>query len=129
MPYVIPTPAEVRAAYPQFGGVADAVIQNALDLGALAIDTTWPESAYSLAFKLYAAHVLTLDGQGSDTSGQAEEGLAANVKRRKAGDHEIEFFGASDGGAANSAAWYALTPFGTQFATLQRRYFAGPRVY
>ena len=129
MAYVIPTPADVREAYVEFGAVGDPPIQNALDLGGLVIDTSWPEPAYPLAFKLYAAHVLRLGGYGTVAGSTSEDQGGSNVKRRKAGDHEIEFFGAGSEGSAGSAAWYALTPYGNEFRLMQRRYFGGPRVY
>lgn len=129
MAYIIPTPADVRAAYPAFGAVGDGPIQNALDLGGLVIDETWPEPAYALAFKLYAAHALRLDGLGTFTEGASAEQGGSNVKRRKAGDHEIEFFGPDAGASSGSAAWYEQTGYGRHFRILQRRYFGGPRVY
>lgn len=127
MAYTIPTAAEVRAAYPEFGAVADAPIDEGLALGALVIDTTWPEAAYPLAFKLYAAHHLRLAGLGTVAGSVSEDQGGANVKRRKAGDHELEFFDTGGGTATGSAEWYALTPYGSDFLRLQRRYFGGPR--
>lgn len=128
MAYVIPTPADVRAAYTEFGAVGDPPIQEALDKGGLVIDQTWPEPAFPLAYKLYAAHVLRLGGYGAVAgSGSSEQG-GSNVKRKKAGDHEIEFFDASGGTVTGSAAWYALTGYGQEFRMMQRRYFGGPRV-
>lgn len=129
MAYDIPTPADVKSAYPQFSGVADATIQEGLDHASLVIDTSWPEPAFPLAYKSYAAHWLTVGGYGTENSGQAQEGLASNVKSRKAGDHAIEFFGSDTSTDTGTAAWYALTPFGKDFKAMQRRYFGGPRVY
>lgn len=129
MAYIIPTPADVKTTYPEFAGVADATVQKAIDKGGLVIDETWPENAFTPAYEAYAAHVLRLGGQGSVAGATSADQGGSNVKRRKAGDHEIEFFDASGAGAAGTAAWYQQTPYGVEFYTMQRRYFSGPRVY
>lgn len=130
MAYTIPTPADVKAAFaPEFDGVGDVPIQTAIDMGGLVIDETWPENAFTLAYLNYAAHVLRVNGYGTVAgAGSAEQG-GSNVKRKKAGDHEIEFFGGGENVSQGSAAWYALTPYGSQFYIMQRRYFGGPRVF
>lgn len=71
MAYVVPTIADFKARFPRFAAVSDAVVQSALDEAALAVDDTWASQAdFTLGRLLYAAHVLTLDGQGTSTEAQ-----------------------------------------------------------
>lgn len=131
MPYVIPTPADIKIAYEEFAGVADARIQTEIGLAGLAVDQSWPEAAFTPAYMLYVANALRAAGLGSvvGASGSADQG-GSNVKRRRAGDHEIEFFDASSSeGGGGAAAFYAASFYGDQFRMLQRRYFGGPRVF
>lgn len=129
MPYTIPTATEFKAIYTEFAAVGDASINNALAKAALVIDTTWPEAAYPLAFGVYAAHVLRLGGFGSVAGGVAADSAGGAIKRRKAGDHEIEFATTIGGAAVGTSAWYALSAYGREFLMMQRRYFSGPRVF
>ena len=70
MAYVIHTPTEFKASFPDFATVADAVVQEALDEGADHVDQSWDEKDYKLAASLYAAHVLLLNGQGDSNEAQ-----------------------------------------------------------
>lgn len=131
MAYVIPTPPDIRAAYPEFTAVSDGVIQGALDETALAVDQSWPVSAYNLAYKLHTAHLLVSGGQGSSAQAIAVSGSPAGLKMRKSGDTVEEFFqsqGQGSGAGINVDAWFMSTGYGQRFMILRRRFFGGPRV-
>lgn len=129
MAFVEPTPPSLRARFPIFTGVADEVIQEAIDEAGRRVDQTWPEGDYTLAKMLYAAHVMTMDGLGS---GQEAQGILSdgfNVKRKKANLSEIEYAGSvSTGAAVTSGSTLGLTTFGIRFMEMQRRNFGGPVV-
>lgn len=130
MAYVVPTAASIKAAFPEFAAVADPVVNMAISEAGLAVDQTWPESAFNLAYSLYAAHLLRSQGQGTSAQAQAISGAPAGLKMRKSGDTVEEFFGSatSGSGAVSGDAWLSTTDFGQRFLGLRKRYFGGPRV-
>lgn len=66
MAWTAPTVAELKVRFPAFSAVADATVQAALDEAALRVDESWiDEASFRLGRMLYAAHVLTLDQNGS----------------------------------------------------------------
>ncbi len=73
MAYVQPGVADLRARFPTFAIVPDIPVAAALAEAAIRVDTSWTEGDYAPAILLYAAHLLTLDGQGTS----AEAALAA----------------------------------------------------
>ena len=76
MAYDPPTVEQFRTRYPVFANVPDATIQAALDEAAGWVDQTWTEADFPVARMLYAAHVLTLEGQGNNSESKFA-GLAA----------------------------------------------------
>lgn len=131
MAYVVPTPPDIRAAFPEFTAVGDGVIQMALDEAGLAVDQSWPMSAYNLAYKLYTAHLLVTQGQGSSVQAVTLSRSPGALKMQKAGDTVQEFFqtqGQGGGSGINIDAWFMLTGYGQRFVLMRRRFFGGPRV-
>lgn len=127
MAYTVPTPADLKTAYPAFAGVADGAVQAALDRHGEMIDDGWPTQAqFTTGVMLYACHVLYLSGLGR--SGASAERGGDDVKRMKAGDREAEFFSLKDMGATG-ASTLPGSPYGREFKALLRRLFGGPRVY
>lgn len=131
MTVATPTIADLKAAYPEFTAVADGVLQNALNEAATVVDSSWDDAVFPLAYMLYAAHVLVLGGNGTGSQAKLQAEMPFGVKRRRAGDTEIEVFQTAPGGGVTfgSSAWYQQTPYGARFFLMQRRQFAGPRVY
>lgn len=129
MAYIIPTAADLKARYPEFEQVAEPVLVGALGDAAMAVDTSWPEVAFRPAWMLYTAHVLSLAGHNPNL--QAASSATPGLKSEQAGGTKYEYFSPAEmsGIEAGSASWFGMTPFGQEFARLQRRYFAGPRVY
>lgn len=127
MAYTAPTAADLKARFPAFAAVDDAVIDGALTEAVRRVDETWPEEDFATGRLLYAAHVLAMDGHGAGVEAEAMAEGAGLYKRRKAGGSEIEF---ADGVAGSGAVSGELgsTSYGRRFKALARALFAGPRV-
>jgi hypothetical protein len=109
-----PTPAELKARFPDFSAVADAVVQTALDEAALQVGSDWASEAdVRLGRQLLAVHVLTLDGQGSGA--EAAAAAAGGFRRMRSGALELERAAESGPGALDS------TGYGRRFLELMRR--------
>lgn len=119
MPYVLPTPADLKTYLPAFADVPDATIQMYLD-GAQ-VDTSWIEADYRPAIMLWAAWAMTDGGIG--TGGELSGALASGVSRLKSGSLDVSF---SDGAA--SASGYETNIYGRRWLSLYRKNKAGPRV-
>lgn len=110
----VPTPADLKARFPGFAAIADAVVQAALDEAALQVGTDWTSEAdIRLGRLLLAAHVLTLDGQGSGA--EAAAAAAGGFRRMRSGALELERTDAAGPGALDS------TGYGRRFLELVRR--------
>jgi hypothetical protein len=84
-----PTPADLKARFPGFAAVADAVVQTALDEAALQVGADWTSAPDArLGRLLLAAHILTLDGQGSGA--EAAAAAAGGYRRMRSGALELE---------------------------------------
>lgn len=109
-----PTPAELKARFPGFAAVADAVVQTALDEAALQVGADWASAAdVRLGRLLLAAHVLTLDGQGSGA--EAAAAAAGGFRRMRSGALELERTAEAGPGVLDS------TGYGRRFLELMRR--------
>jgi hypothetical protein len=123
--YTVPSVAAFVTRYPRFANVPIEVIQDALAEASDRVDTTWREADYGRAIMFYAAHVLTLDGQGTGTEAQlAGEGLG-DFQRIKSGSLDVSRFDRAKGEASSTLS---ATSFGKRFAELQRLNFAGARI-
>jgi len=125
MPYLAPTPADVRADFPAFAAVDDAVIQRRIDRTAATVDQSWLEADYTFARSLLAAHFLTEDGIGGGTDAEIAALGLSGVSRLKSGSLDVSF--ASDSGAAGGGAWDS-TSYGRRFAAILRRNKGGPLI-
>ena len=109
-----PTPADLKARFPGFAAVADAVVQSALDEAALQAGADWAgEADIRLGRLLLAAHILTLDGQGSGA--EAAAAAAGGFRRMRSGALELERAADAGPGALDS------TGYGRRFLELMRR--------
>jgi len=120
MPLAEPTPADVKADFPEFANVDDAVIQRRIDRTASRVDDGWGAD-YTYAKSLLTAHYLVEDGLGG---GDAEIASyrAAGVTRLKSGTLDVTF--ASEAGAGGSE--FDTTAYGRRFYALMARLFGGP---
>lgn len=125
MAWTVPTPADLKTALPAYAAVADPTVQAALDRHGEQVDDSWPDQAqFSAGCILYACHILFMAGQGPGAT-SAERG-SIDIKSQKAGDREISYFSLKDQGGVS---WITNSPPGREFAAMQKRLFAGPRVY
>jgi hypothetical protein len=62
---VPPTPSDFTTRFPAFASIDPTVLAAALAEAGTRVDASWTPGDYPLGVMLYAAHVLTLDGQGS----------------------------------------------------------------
>lgn len=124
MPYIDPTPADIKADFPQFAAVDDAVIQRVIDRNVQWVDESWFETDYTWARELLTAHFLTLSGQGT---GQDAETAVSGVSRFKSGTLDVTFTSAADTAGDAPAPWNG-TRYGIEFYYLLRKNKGGPRV-
>jgi len=127
MAYVDPTPAEIKARWPVFAAVPDPVVQAAIDEAKRQVDESWFEGDYTNAVSLYAAHVLTLDGQGTGAGAViAGQGLQG-VSRIKSGVLDVSFADGAGGGGASGSDPLDWSPYGQRFKMLRKQNKGGPR--
>jgi hypothetical protein len=113
-----PTPVDLKARFPVFATVADAVLQTALDEAALQVGDNWiTEADIHLGRLLLAAHILTLDGQGSGPEAAAI--AAGGFKRVRSGALELERFDPM--GAGVELGTLGSTGYGRRFVELMHR--------
>jgi hypothetical protein len=111
-----PTLAELKARFPDFAAVDDAVIQAALDEAGLQVDGSWAgEADIRLGRLLLAAHVLTLDGQGGGAEAAAVAG--GGFRRVRSGALELERFDPGGDGPSSLGS----TGYGRRFLELMQR--------
>lgn len=123
MAYVAPTPAEFKAAFPLFAGVADAPVQFALDAATIYVDDTWgADLVRRTAVMLYAAHALTLQGLGDGAEAAAAAAGASDVRIIQSGAFSLTRGVTTDltGGGGTPAPWN-MTSYGRRFYALLQR--------
>lgn len=118
MAYDVPTAAALKARYPVFSAVDDAVVNAAIVDAQSMVDSSWIEADYQPALMLYAAHLMTSDGIGATTEAQL-----AGFKSLQVGSLSLT---RSDN--AGAAGELTSTTFGTRFLTYLRRNKAGGAV-
>lgn len=106
------------ARFPEFSGVNRTVLQMVLN-EALAMTEDWCIDADRLPATLYlAAHLLTMEGEpgrsAAAASGNVSTIVSGPVKRRKVGDVETEFAGASVV-RSDGTTGYESTTYGQQY--------------
>ena len=113
-----PTIDQFRARYPEFSGVADALVTAVLAEAALEISDLWPETKAPVAMMLLAAHMLAAEG-GANRKATASAGP---VTSRKVGDVKTSYGAAASSSAASSEA---ETAYGRRLAQMRSDTFAG----
>jgi hypothetical protein len=120
MAYTAPTAADLKARFPAFSAVDNAVVTQALADAARLVDESWTEGDFATARVLYAAHVLTLDGLGTGGEAALILQLPPGFKRMKAGGSEIER-ASSSSSSSGSSLLLDQTSYGLRFRSLLRR--------
>ncbi|KQM37940.1 DUF4054 domain-containing protein [Sphingomonas sp. Leaf10] len=120
-----PTPADLKARYPEFAAIDDARVQYWLTDAERTVTTDWSEADYAVGLMTLAAHEMVTNGEvgaGDQVSGLLAKGIT---------DFRSASFSASfDASVAQRAAagGYSSTRYGQAFAVLLRRNTAGPRL-
>lgn len=127
MAYVDPTFETLKARFPAFATVDDAVVSQAITEAMRSVDQTWTEGDYTLAIMLRAAHILTLDGFGDAAEAKAAASGASGYKTMKSGALTLERFAPGEQGG-NNGSLLASTSYGRRFLDLLRLNRGGPRV-
>ncbi len=117
MAYVPPVAADLVARFPTFAAVPTATITTALDDAAARVDDTWTAADYALGLMLYAAHSLTLDGQGTSAEAALGAAGALGFSSLKSGALSLDR-GAGTGAGADNVL--AATTYGRRFLALLR---------
>lgn len=128
MAWAPPTPTDLIERFPAFADVAQTAIQQALDEASLRVDDTWvDEPSYRLGMMLLAAHILTLDGQGTGAEAAAAANGMSTFQRAKSGTFEFDRGAkASSGGSDPFFDDLMSTAYGRRWAALAKRLFNGP---
>lgn len=121
------TPAEFKAAKPQFAAVADPTVQVYLDLAGLWVDESWPERLYQPAVIGAACHLMTLDGLGNDPESQGQASGSAQYQSIKSGELTLTRYQKAAGDMSYTD-WLGQTKCGAFFLQLLNMAKAGPRV-
>ena len=133
MPYTVPSALDLKARYPEFAPVDNALIGAVIEEAAAQVSTRWLERDYVPAIINLAAHLLASEGEPSRTRNNgvvvAERGP---VKSETVGDVTITYASTDDreSQTASSTAPNQLadTVYGKRYLWLLRKNFAGVMV-
>ncbi len=114
MAYVAPTASDLKARYPAFADVADALVSATLVDAGRHVDDSWTEGDYAPAIMALAAHMLATEGSVSGVVAPAH----GNLVSKSMGDASETYAQPSGGDLFQSD--YATTPYGRKFLMLQR---------
>ena len=128
MAYEAVTPAQFKAAKPQFGAVADATVQMYLDMAGRVVDQSWTAGDYANAIIAFTCHLMTLDGLGTDAASKSHASGAAEFETIKSGTLTLTRYAKEASADTSYLDWLNSTPCGKFFVFLLRLNRAGPRV-
>lgn len=124
MAYETPTVEKFKSTHPLFADVPDQAVADAIAEGESQVGDTWREADRVPAVMLYAAHVLTGNGQGKGAEAQlSAEGLG-DFQRIKSGTLDVARF---ERGSTGVASGLDSTSYGKRFKALLHKNFGGPR--
>ncbi len=109
-----PTAIDFTARFPAFAAVDPGVLAAALAEAATRVGTTWTPGDYPLGVMLYAAHILTLDGQGSGAEAALGAAGGLGFTTLRAGSLHVE----RAAPAGKGASALADTTYGRRFLAL-----------
>ncbi len=113
MAYQQPAPADLAARFPAFAAVPPATLAAVLAEAGTRVDATWTEGDYALGLMLYAAHVLTLDGQGTGAEAALAGAGALGFTTLQSGTLSL-----ARGGGGSDKSVLAATTYGRRFLAL-----------
>lgn len=123
------TPAQLKALFPAFAGVADTMVQAWLDRAARVVDESWAEADQQHAQMLLAAHYMTLNGLGTGAEAEMAAAGASGFLSLRSGALSIERATGrnADPGLAKMGE-FGQTAYGRQFFPLLKANRGGVRV-
>lgn len=120
-----PTAADVKARYPEFTGVNDALITSVIAEASPMVDDGWEVSDQKPAIMAFTAHLLALEGWPARAALPAGAPLPVNTGKevimRKVGDVTTQYAQTSSGGTSGGSGLMSslgLTMYGRRFAQL-----------
>ncbi len=125
MAYVIPTAADLKARFPEFSTVDDAVVTARIEEATRMVDESWTEGDYATAIMLYACHIMALEGLGTGPDSQANSGQMANFQTIRSGQLTLTRKASAEAGSYD---WYCSTRYGSRFWRLLKLNKGGPSV-
>lgn len=125
MAYTQADAATLKATFPKFAAVDDAVIETWLTQARRSVDDSWAEDDRAMGEMLLAAHYLTLEGFGTGAEAEIASGGLAGMKSVKSGNFSFTKDDASSGAAAGS---FESTNYGQRWLQLLKQNKAGARV-
>ena len=128
----VPTASEVKARYPEFSGVSDALVTMVIAEASPMVDDEWVETDQKPAIMAFTAHLLSMEGYPARALLPAGAPLPASAGReivmRKVGDVTTQYAQASrqyaqassgaKGASSGLLGSLALTVYGRRFAQL-----------
>ena len=129
MTFSDPVSADLKARFPAFVDVDDAIINTALAEAALRVDQSWlSQDDFTLGRLLYAAHVLTLDGHGAGIEAELARSGTLSFQTMRSGS--LTLTRGNSAGTGNQSAGSTLnqTQFGRRYAELAFLNAGGPIV-
>lgn len=125
MTYTKPTAADLKARFPKYASVDDAVVTTAIDEADAYVSQSWvTEADFKLGYMLYAAHVMTLDGHGTGAEAEMAAGGLLGFDSITSGKLSVKR--AAGAGGSTSAGVLGQTDHGRRFLEMRRRNVAGP---
>lgn len=140
MAYEAPTAAEFKARFPEFSVVTDALVNAAIAEAGEAVGDRWPDAGRLIGHRLYAAHILAVEGEpersatiaAAAAAGETASHSTRDVSSVRIGDTAWTYGNANaSGGASGSGSGsasvenLAATRYGRQFQEVRARYFVG----
>lgn len=112
-----PTATDLVARFPTFAAVPTAAVTTALAEAGTRVDARWTAGDASLGLMLYAAHILTLDGQGTSAEAALAAAGALGISTFRAGSLALERRPVTGADAGNLLT---ETTYGRRFLALLR---------
>jgi len=95
MAFDTPTPADLKARYPEFDAVADPRVSVFIADALTGVSTDWEESDYTSGILAFAAHLMAMEGEpqrsNNPDAAVSPVTLGQEVMSRKVGDVSIAY--------------------------------------
>lgn len=123
MAYVKPTPADLKAMFPEFATVSDDIVQIYLDLANRFVDETWLEGDFANAIMFLAAHFLAIMGYGKSADTYSNLSIFQTIR---SGSLTLTRFDKSQ--QTDDFMNFNATRYGKMYRMLLKMNKGGPRI-